>query len=90
MSGDARQERQLRFTGPCHGCAFQHRDYVDSVCLCRLLFYGKYGVFRRNVDGTGLETLASGLSALVQALSVDHNNRVCWGQVGRVNGLFSI
>ena len=53
------------------------------VCLCRLLFSGTKSVISRvNVDGTDVREVVSNLSALVQALSVDQNNTLCWGQVG--------
>ena len=60
-----------------------NRDHVDCVCLCRLMFYGYYSVYRANVDGTGKITIVSGLSNMVDALSVDHDNHVCWGQTGK-------
>ena len=63
------------------------RDHVDCVCLCRLMFYGGHSyihpVYRVNVDGTGKIMIVSGLGTKVFALSLDHNNHVCWGQIGK-------
>ena len=59
------------------------RDHVDCVCLCRLMFYGLYFIYRANVDGTGKRRFVSGLDSQVSALSIDHNNHVCWGQLGK-------
>ena len=59
------------------------RDHVDCVCLCRLMFYGYLSVSRVNVDGTGKRRIVSGLGNMVWALSIDHNNHVCWGQNGK-------
>ena len=55
------------------------RDHVDCVCLCRLMFVGRYSsIYRVNVDGTGQREIVSGLSMFVIGLSLDHNNHVCW------------
>ena len=35
------------------------------------------------MDGTDVREVVSNLSVLVQALSVDQNNTLCWGQVGK-------
>ena len=35
------------------------------------------------MDGTGKRKFVSGLSRAVQALSLDNNNHVCWGQQGK-------
>ena len=35
------------------------------------------------MDGTGQRHIVSGLSSWVDALSLDHDNRVCWYQYGK-------
>ena len=35
------------------------------------------------MDGTGKRELVSEVSDTVSALSLDHNNHVCWGQWGK-------
>ena len=61
------------------------RDHVDCVCLCRLVFYGGGSsiLYRANVNGTGKREIVSGLGNSLWALSIDHNNHVCWGQQGK-------
>ena len=60
------------------------RDHVDCVCPCRLVFVGgSSSIYRVNVNGTGKREIVSGLSISVRALSLDHNNHVCWGQHGK-------
>ena len=47
------------------------------------MFFGYDDVYRANVDGTGKRVIVSKLSYTVSALSLDHNNHVCWGELGK-------
>ena len=59
------------------------RHHVDCVCLCRLVFCGYKSIYRVNVDGTRNRTIVSGFGQPVFALSLYHNNHVCWSQAGK-------
>ena len=59
------------------------RDHVDCVGRYRLMFYGYKSVYRANVDGTGQREIVSDLWWKIFALSLGHNNHVCWGKYGK-------